>query len=145
MRFGARDYDAETGRWTAKDPLLFGGGDTNLYAYALGDPVNRVDPDGRAAQALALINPGTLVPGLAVLVGLCIWMSATNEFDWTMPWVPVAVPANDPNNKECGLLAGDNDEGTGGRRCDYLCPDGTVKPIFFFDGRRRCPETYPNP
>ena len=29
-RFGARDYDAETGRWTAKDPILFNGGDPNL-------------------------------------------------------------------------------------------------------------------
>jgi RHS repeat-associated protein len=45
-RFGARDYDAETGRWTAKDPILFGGGDTNLYGYALNDPVNWLDPLG---------------------------------------------------------------------------------------------------
>jgi RHS repeat-associated protein len=29
-RFGARDYDAETGRWTAKDPIRFNGGDTLL-------------------------------------------------------------------------------------------------------------------
>ena len=48
-RFGARDYDAETGRWTAKDPILFAGGDPNLYGYALGDPVNFVDRDGRCA------------------------------------------------------------------------------------------------
>jgi RHS repeat-associated protein len=47
VRFGARDYDAETGRWTAKDPILFAGGDTNLYGYVLNDPVNWVDPDGR--------------------------------------------------------------------------------------------------
>ena len=26
VRFGARDYDPETGRWTAKDPILFDGG-----------------------------------------------------------------------------------------------------------------------
>ena len=46
-RFGARDYSAETGRWTAKDPIGFGGGDSNLFAYVGGDPVNRVDPDGQ--------------------------------------------------------------------------------------------------
>ena len=46
VRFGARDYDAYTGRWTAKDPILFGGRQTNLYAYVAGDPVNRVDPSG---------------------------------------------------------------------------------------------------
>ncbi|WAK01496.1 NHL domain-containing protein [Methylobacter sp. YRD-M1] len=46
VRFGARDYDAETGRWTAKDPILFAGGDTNLYGYVLNDPINFVDPLG---------------------------------------------------------------------------------------------------
>ncbi|PAT31425.1 hypothetical protein CLI92_11615 [Vandammella animalimorsus] len=45
-RFGARDYDAETGRWTAKDPILFNGGDSNLYGYVLQDPVNGLDPMG---------------------------------------------------------------------------------------------------
>lgn len=44
--FGARTYDAETGRWTTRDPLLFGGGDTNLYGYVVDDPVNRIDPSG---------------------------------------------------------------------------------------------------
>lgn len=46
VRFGARDYDPANGRWTAKDPLRFDAGDTNLYAYALGDPVNFADPSG---------------------------------------------------------------------------------------------------
>jgi RHS repeat-associated protein len=45
-RFGYRDYDAETGRWTAKDPIGFAGGDTNLYGYVLGDPVNFIDENG---------------------------------------------------------------------------------------------------
>ncbi len=46
VRFGARDYDAEVGRWTTKDPIGFAGGDTNLYAYVGGDPVNFVDITG---------------------------------------------------------------------------------------------------
>lgn len=46
VRFGARDYDPETGRWTTKDPILFSGGDTNLYGYVLADPVNLIDPSG---------------------------------------------------------------------------------------------------
>ena len=46
VRFGARDYDAETGRWTTKDPIRFGGGDTNLYGYVLNDPLNFKDPLG---------------------------------------------------------------------------------------------------
>ncbi|MDY6792391.1 MAG: Ig-like domain-containing protein, partial [Thermodesulfobacteriota bacterium] len=40
LRFGYRDYDPDIGRWTAKDPILFAGGDTDLYGYVLNDPVN---------------------------------------------------------------------------------------------------------
>jgi RHS repeat-associated protein len=46
VRFGARDYDPTTGRWTARDPILFLGGLTSLYQYVGGDPVNRVDRTG---------------------------------------------------------------------------------------------------
>jgi RHS repeat-associated protein len=46
VRFGARDYDPYLGRWTTKDPILFKGGDVNLYGYVLNNPVNLVDPLG---------------------------------------------------------------------------------------------------
>ena len=46
MRFGYRDYDPDVGRWTAKDPIGFAGGDTDLYGYCLNDPVNWIDPIG---------------------------------------------------------------------------------------------------
>jgi len=45
-RFGARDYDAETASWITKDPIQFDGGNSNLYGYVLGDPVNFIDPTG---------------------------------------------------------------------------------------------------
>ena len=38
--FGYREYDAFTGKWTSKDLILFEGGDSNLYGYVLGDPIN---------------------------------------------------------------------------------------------------------
>lgn len=46
-RFGTRDYDAQTGRWTTKDLIRFKGGTTNLYEYVISDPVNLVDPNGQ--------------------------------------------------------------------------------------------------
>ncbi len=45
-RFGVRDYDAEIGRWTAKDPIRFAGGDTSLYGYVGSDSLNIADPLG---------------------------------------------------------------------------------------------------
>jgi len=69
VRFGARDYDAEMGRWTAKDPIRFDGGDTNLYGYVVGDPVNGVDPNGNtqtdidiALDVARQLNPDLPLP-----------------------------------------------------------------------------------
>ncbi len=69
VRFGARDYDPETGHWASKDPILFGAGDTNLYGYVMNDPINLIDPSGlkpgdkfktpdaAARDAINYINP----------------------------------------------------------------------------------------
>jgi len=46
IRFGARDYDTQTGRWTAKDPTRFQARQASLYTYAANDPVNIADPTG---------------------------------------------------------------------------------------------------
>ncbi|MBO9666413.1 MAG: C40 family peptidase, partial [Bdellovibrio sp.] len=46
VRFGVRDYDPVTARWTAKDPIGFAGGDTSLYNYTWSDPINFIDSSG---------------------------------------------------------------------------------------------------
>jgi len=45
-QFGVREYDPKIGRWTSKDPIGFAGGDTNLYGYVVGDPINLFDLNG---------------------------------------------------------------------------------------------------
>ncbi len=38
------DYDADTGRFTALDPMGAKGGDNDLYGCCVDDPVNREKP-----------------------------------------------------------------------------------------------------
>ena len=45
VRFGLRDYEPATGRFTAKDPILHEGG-MNLFVYAGNNPVAQRDPSG---------------------------------------------------------------------------------------------------
>jgi len=47
VRFGARDYESTTGRWTARDPIRFAGGD-NAFVYVNSDPLSGTDPAGLA-------------------------------------------------------------------------------------------------
>jgi len=44
--YGYRDYDAQTGRWTARDPIAEQGG-LNLYGMVGNDAVRRVDVLGK--------------------------------------------------------------------------------------------------
>ena len=59
MRFGLRDYEPATGRWTSRDPILHAGG-MNLYVYAEQRPRRPPRPDrhgrGLAAASWASCN-----------------------------------------------------------------------------------------
>ena len=61
VRFGARDYDSNLGRWTCKDPIALAGG-RNLYSYCANNPVNLTDASGkvfmmtRNAESLMLLG-----------------------------------------------------------------------------------------
>jgi hypothetical protein len=72
--YGSRDYDPDTARWTAKDPILFHGGDFDLYGYCLNDPINLVDPEGEL--------PPPAIAAAVIGVGFLIW--AINWFYWQM-------------------------------------------------------------
>jgi RHS repeat-associated protein len=50
VRFGARDYDADSGRWTSKDPIGVSSGSANYFAYVWNDPINWIDPYGKQSQ-----------------------------------------------------------------------------------------------
>ena len=82
VRFGARDYDPEVGRWTAKDSIRFAGGDPNLYGYVVNDPVNLIDPSGENPLVDIILNQlgGRLLSGRNKLT-VCEFNRETCEQD----------------------------------------------------------------
>jgi RHS repeat-associated protein len=68
--FGARDYNPETGRWLERDPILFGGGQENLYVYMNNDPINNIDPSGLGAAGaiggVVGIGIGEIIGGIGI-------------------------------------------------------------------------------
>ncbi len=57
--YRARFYDPNLGRFTSEDPIGFGGGDINLYAYVRNQPLWFRDPRGLQPGADVLGNPNT--------------------------------------------------------------------------------------
>ena len=80
VRFGARDYDPSTGRWTSKDPVRFDGG-VNLYLYAEGDPVDFVDPTGQWIGVAIGAVIGFGVTSTVVGMGTTLWQPRDPEID----------------------------------------------------------------
>ncbi|HEY2093356.1 MAG TPA: RHS repeat-associated core domain-containing protein [Thermoanaerobaculia bacterium] len=101
VRFGARDVDLPTGRWTAKDPILFAGTDADLYNYAFADPVNYVDPFGLDALTQDP-NVRRCFFHLWKLAGFgadpterSTWITHKNSVYGTVPWASSATPHHD--------------------------------------------------
>jgi RHS repeat-associated protein len=102
VRFGFRDYDPDIGRWTAKDPIGFAGGDTDLYGYCLNDPVNWIDPNGLSYlvfdrnAGFIYLYPGTRENPIEgppqgfparnnVVSGANPWPCGTYKYSWHSP------------------------------------------------------------
>lgn len=67
---GERDYDPSTGRFTSVDPLLFEGGQTNLYLYADADPINRSDVTGTGPDIPIVITEEEFAEEVARMEGI---------------------------------------------------------------------------
>ena len=116
----ARYYDPNVGRFIREDPKGFGGGDTNLMAYVLNNPVNFIDPLGLFSFHQFLINSTTdfgiagtasaLVPGTepaapvffglaAVSAGLDIAIYSDSPYlDTLKESIKMALPVKEPYN-----------------------------------------------
>jgi RHS repeat-associated protein len=121
-RFGARDYDPETGRWTTPDPILFAGGGTNFYEYAGSDPVNFVDPTGEiwvqvgagaivgAATAYQNYQSASVVRGasnaqvvgstiVGAIAGFAAGAGGSVNLGWAAPAMAAGAIANNASNQ----------------------------------------------
>jgi RHS repeat-associated protein len=61
-RFGARDYDAESGRWSSRDPMGVEMVNDNVYVYAENRPSDKLDVSGHCPWCVAL-TVGAFVGG----------------------------------------------------------------------------------
>jgi len=90
VRHGARDYDPETGRWSAKDPIGFDGSDLNLYGYVFNDPVNATDTNGLVALTIGGQFATAALNAILVTLNILVWaatrLDPTHRRGTYYPW-----------------------------------------------------------
>jgi RHS repeat-associated protein len=128
IRFGARDYDPETGTWTTKDPVGLGAGNS-LYAYVDGDPINYSDPYGLGGIVITIPLIGEGAEALGALGGI---------LSGPPGWVAIGVlsiamadhalhPASDFLATPSARAAADATSGIWARGPNKLAPDDSAQ------------------
>jgi len=104
VRFGARDYDPESARWTSKDPLGFNGSLSNFFSYSLFDPGNRADATGLAECERCISYS---VPSAGVFSGGLerVFLHKAADYFAARLTFNVKCPAGYPRLREVGLEA----------------------------------------
>ncbi|MFW5738922.1 MAG: RHS repeat-associated core domain-containing protein [Myxococcota bacterium] len=78
VRFGVRDYDPTTGRFTTRDPEGLAAG-LNAYLYAGGDPINFIDPDGRCPAFVVNVLVAGTFAAMENLMALTLWSMLSGD------------------------------------------------------------------
>ena len=125
---GARLYDPTIGRFMQQDPLTVMYPGWSPYNYTLGNPVNYIDPDGRAVAAAPFIVVGggkLIYVGLGATATVLVAVGAEDMGQGVQRaanWVGTNV--NDPAKEYLGKLWGS----ITGRSTEVLIDQG-VEPI----------------
>ena len=82
LHMGRRVYDPSIKKWLSSDPILFQGGQFNLYAYVASDPINRTDITGTGPWDKVKDATGKLI-------------SSQNPFGWYTDLVDLGKKAQE--------------------------------------------------
>jgi RHS repeat-associated protein len=135
--YRARYYSPTLQRFVAQDPLDVGGGDSNLYAYASNDPLDKADASGQQVVSIPVAFCA-VEPEICALAGAAL-VAAVSEL---LKKPPSCESGNSPY-ADCPFTGFSTIE-SGVVVCEYQCPG---EPAYFRMGNAdgSCPSWSPNP